>query len=177
MRILMSTTLKTATISPIPTKVLLTVVIAALFTMGCSRQEGTVPVYASAALPECTIATRLTGNDIVVKVTVANHSQSPYRLLEWNLPKNGEMTTALFQVTRDGAVVEYKGRMVKRQVNGDSYITISPGGTLSAEVPLRQGYDVQAPGQYAITYKAFNQRSDSSSLDTLTSNTAMVAKQ
>jgi len=175
MRTIMNTIPKTA-IPSRTRKMLLSVLVAVLFPVGCDRQKGTVPVYASAALPECAITAHEAGGDIQVNVTIANHSQAPYELLQWNLPKNGEMTSALFQVTRNGSAVEYKGRMVKRAVTGDSYVQLPPGRSISVELGLRQAYDIQSPGEYGITYKAFNQRSGSSGLDTLVSNTVTVAK-
>ena len=155
---------------------LLTSLVMALFTVGCSRQDETVPVDASALLPECTIAASEAGSDIVVKVTVANHSQSQYRLLEWNLPKNGELTTALFEITWNGSAVEYRGRMVKREVTAASYTVLASAHSLRAEMSLLQAYAVSSPGRYSITYKAFNQRNDSSGIDTLISNTVTLVK-
>jgi hypothetical protein len=171
----MNTMLKTAILS-LTLKQLLSAVALVLLTTSCNPAEERVSVYASISFPECTIVARQDGSDILVRITVANHSQSPYRLLEWNLPKNGAMTSALFQVTHDGSVVEYRGRTVKRAVTRDRYIQLAPGRSLSAEIGLSQAYDVQSPGNYAITYKAFNQRDDGTGLDTLTSNTVTIVK-
>src|SRR5579884_4066678 len=156
MRIIMNTTLKIVILSLIRRRLLIAFVLSVV-TTACNRQEGEVRVYASNASPECTIMAREDGSDILVKVTVANHSQSPYRLLEWNLPKNGAMTGPLFEVTRDGSVVEYRGRVVKRAVTDSSYIQVASGKSLTVEIGLAQAYDVRPPGKYAITYKAFNQ--------------------
>ncbi len=175
MRTIMNTMPKTAILSR-TRRALLSVLAVALFPVGCDRQKGTVPVYASAVLPECTISAREADSNIRVKVTIANHSPSAYELLEWILPKNGELTGALFQVPRNGSVVEYKGRMVKRAVTDHSYIELPPGKSLSVEMALGQAYDVQGPGEYGITYKAYNQRDHSSVLDTLISNTVTLTK-
>jgi hypothetical protein len=157
-------------------KWILKATVVALAILGCGCTEGTVPIYASAVPPESTIMAREVGSDIVVRITIANHSHVPFRLLQWNLPKNGKMTTVLFEVTLNGKTVEYRGPMAKRSIMPDDYVVIAPGKSLSAEVGLLQAYDVRSGGDYAITYKGFNQRSDSSGIDVLTSNTVTVVK-
>jgi hypothetical protein len=153
-----------------------TSLIVVLLATGWSRQEPTTPVYPSAGVPECSISARPAGADIVVTVTMWNHSQSAYRLLEWNLPQDGKMTSPLFEVTRDGTVLEYRGPMVKRAVTAESYLSIPPGRSLSTEIALRNDYDVQGGGKYAITYQSFNQRIDLSGIDTLKSNAVAIVK-
>lgn len=175
MRTTMNTMRKTVTHWQIHNR-LLAMMALALVTASCNRGEGTVPVHASATLPECTITARQSGTDVLVTVTVANHSPTAYPLLLWNLPKDGELTSVLFEVRRDGGAIEYRGRMVKRAVSSDSYVWIPSGRSMSTDVLLLQGYDVSRPGQYSITYRASNQRPDSSEIDTLSSNSVVVSK-
>jgi hypothetical protein len=153
--------------------------LAGLLVVFCSvaggHQKEMDALHAS-ALVECTIEARPAGSDVVVKVTIANHSRSPYRLLEWNLPKSGEMTSALFRIARDGSAVEYRGRVVKRVVTPRDYFSVPAGKSFSAYVGLLQAYDVQRAGEYKITYELLTQRNDLSGMETLTSNTVTLVK-
>jgi hypothetical protein len=144
-----------------------------LFLCNCGRKAESVPVDSS-NLPECALIARQSGRDIVAQVTIANRTSSPFPLLSWNLPRDGRLTAPLFQIIRDGSPVVYTGIAIKRQVTADSYISIPPGKALSVDIRLLQGYDVKSPGQYSITYRAFNQRPDSSAVDALVSNTVNV---
>ncbi|MBZ5523396.1 MAG: hypothetical protein LAP21_14260 [Acidobacteriia bacterium] len=103
---------------------------------------------------------RSTGTDILVKVIMINHGPGTFRLLRWNLPQDGHLTSALFEVTRDGHPVEYHGRMVKRRVTPADYISMEPGKEYSATLSLSQAYDVTPPGQYKVRYSVYNQSAE-----------------
>jgi hypothetical protein len=145
--------------------------------MGCRYRESTVTVDASAEVPQCTIAARTSGNDILVDVTIANHTSRPSQVLRWNLPKDGRMTTALFQVSRDGVPVEYRGIMIKRAVRPEDYVPLPAGKALTVTVPLLQGYDVRPSGSYTIKYGTHNPRLGTTSLDYFASDPVTTIKQ
>jgi hypothetical protein len=143
---------------------------------GCGYQESMVALDPSAVLPECTVQPRQSMQDIIVRVTIANHTQRSFQLMSWNLPKSGRMTTDLFQVTRDGVPVQYTGIMMKREVTRSDYVSIPPGKAFSADIPLQQGYDVRPSGNYTIVYSAFNSQFDSPGVKNLVSMPATLTK-
>ena len=143
---------------------------------GCKYHESTVAVTASAVMPQCTIAAHSSGDDILVEVTIANHTSRPSQVLRWNLPSDGRMTTALFQVTRNGVPVEYRGIMVKRAVRPEDYILLPAGKALTATVPLLQAYDVRPNGSYTIKYSTYNPRLGTSTLDNYASDPVAIIK-
>ena len=157
-----------------------TIVPAFLFALAvmfaCGYRQSSVPIDASSKLPECTVAARASGNDIVVHVIVANHTTRPYRLLYWNLPKSGKMTSVLFQITRNGTPVEYRGIMMKREDRPTDFISIPPGRSFGTDIPLLAGYDVRPSGKYVIAYAAYNPSADSMGLDKLISEPITLIK-
>jgi hypothetical protein len=66
--------------------------------------------------------------------------------------------------------------MIKQVVTKDSYVTIDPGKSLTTDIPLSNGYDIRAPGEYGITYSALNQHIKLDRIDTLKSNTVMLQR-
>ncbi len=98
-----------------------------------------------------------TPDDIVVHVTLVNHGPGIFRLLRWNLPEDGRLTSDLFEVSRDGKQVRYRGKMVKRSVTSESYLTLLPGKECDFRISLAQEYDVAPTGQYKAPYHAWNQ--------------------
>lgn len=137
------------------------IIVSVLLSMffGCSSyQQSAWPVAPDKATPACSITARQSDGDILVRITIANGTRSDLPLLKWNLPLDGRLTTDLFAVTRNGTKIPYKGPMVKRRVTAESYITIASGKAFSKEVSLQQGYDVSAPGEYEIQYRAHNQQ-------------------
>ena len=126
--------------------------------------------------PEVTISATVKSSDIQVKVTIVNRGSSPFSLLTWNLPDDGRLTTNLFQVQRDGQVVEYKGLMVKREVTAADFIELRPGREYRANIRLAQGYEISPKGHYSIQYKAWNQSLAGDVVIPLASNLVTVEK-
>jgi peptidyl-Lys metalloendopeptidase len=117
----------------------------------------------------CTVTARRAAGDIVVTLTLANRSQSPFGVLRWNLPRDGKLTAPLFVVARGGLEVPYKGPVVKRAIDAASYETLAPGASATVQIGLEQAYDVDSPGTYTIVYRAPNQRGATSDVEWLTS--------
>jgi len=120
--------------------------------------------------PEMAISARSRGDDILVEVIAVNKGTAPVHLLKWNLPDDGNLTTNLFEIRRDGQTVEYGGPMIKRSVGSGDYIDLKPGREYKAIVGLAQGYEVSSGGHYAIQYKAWNQTLDGKEVIELESN-------
>lgn len=125
---------------------------------GCSRDSHVVAFITTKTHPEITLAViQNNEDDIVLRMTMVNRDEKAFPLLRWNLPEDGELTNALFEVTRNGAPVPYRGKMVKRSVSDQDYLQIKPGEQRSATIALAQGYDVKPRGRYTIQYRAWNQ--------------------
>jgi hypothetical protein len=61
----------------------------------------------------------------------------------------------MFDVTRDGASVDYHGPMLKRGApRKESYVVLKPGERRQATIDLTDGWDVDAPGSYTVEYAA-----------------------
>ena len=92
-------------------------------------------------------------DDVVVKVTMTNTSDTPQYVLKWLTPFQG-LDTPLFDVTRDGEAVPYVGPVIKRGAPKKSdYFVIKPGATHTVKVELSALYDMSVTGDYKISYK------------------------
>jgi hypothetical protein len=99
-------------------------------------------------------------SDIVVRVTMINRGPGAFRLLRWNLPADGDLTNSLFEITRNGKPLGYRGRMVKRRVTAADYIRMEPDKPYSAEISLAQAYETGPRGRYKVRYSAYNQTAE-----------------
>jgi peptidyl-Lys metalloendopeptidase len=93
-------------------------------------------------------------DDVVVNVTFVNTSSQPQQILKWNTPFAGQMTQPLFEVTRDGHPVTYRGAIYKRVVpKAADYYVLQPGQSYSAKVELSALYDMNVTGDYQVRYR------------------------
>jgi hypothetical protein len=146
---------------------------------GCSRPGTTDnPSYSAAgALPPLVrVSVENKSRDLLVLVVMRNSGPSSFPLLKWNLPDDGNLTTNLFEVRRDGQRVEYRGLMVKRAVTNRDYMLLRPGQDYAARIGSAQGYDIGPKGHYTIQFRASNQSLDGSSVVELTSKVSEVDK-
>jgi peptidyl-Lys metalloendopeptidase len=91
-------------------------------------------------------------DDVVVKVTFTNTSDSPQYVLKSHTPFD-EIEAPLFEVTRDGQKVRYLGAIAKRGApTAADYFLLKPGASYSAKVELSALYDMGTTGDYAIRY-------------------------
>src|SRR5438105_3488899 len=107
---------------------------------GCGYKKGVTEIVPGQSAPQIDISGRSTSSGIVVTLTASNRSKSAYQLLEWNLPKHGELTTDLFRVNRGISQIQYTGLMYKRAVDDSSYVMIPPGTSMTVEIDLGQFY-------------------------------------
>jgi peptidyl-Lys metalloendopeptidase len=100
------------------------------------------------------VKTRLgKADDVLVKVTVTNHGSSPELVLKWQTPFGGEVEEPLFDVTRDGAPVRYRGPHYKRPApTRADYYLLKPGRSYSTRVELSSVYDMSVSGDYQVSY-------------------------
>ena len=89
-----------------------------------------------------------------VEVIVTNTGRTTVRLPKWQLPTEF-VDSNVFRVSRDGAPLEFEGRMIKRAVpTAADFAVIRPGRALRTVVDLSQAYDFRKAGTYTITYAA-----------------------
>ena len=109
---------------------------------------------ASDVVVKLTTATRSLGarDDVQVTVTLTNVSDHAVSLLRYHTVLDG-IRENLFTVTRDGAPVQYLGRVYKRaEPQASDYISLSAGESISRTVSLAAAYDFSATGRYSVSH-------------------------
>lgn len=92
------------------------------------------------------------GEPIIINFELTNHTAGSLSVLSWGTPLETEFTREIFKVTRKGAAVKYIGRKVKRGSPQDSdFVTLLPGESIQEKVDLREGYQIDALGEYLIS--------------------------
>ena len=92
------------------------------------------------------------GEPVNLRFELHNSTDGPFYVLTWYTPLEG-MAGEIFQVTRDGEKLPYQGMLAKRDdPTREEYVAIEPGETASAQVDLRAGYDLSAPGSYQVQF-------------------------
>jgi hypothetical protein len=92
------------------------------------------------------------GSPVSLRFELHNQADQPVYVLSWYTPLEG-IAGDIFLVTRDGEELSYQGMMVKRgDPDEESYISIEPGKSASAEVELTTGYDLSVPGSYQVQF-------------------------
>ncbi len=90
--------------------------------------------------------------DVAVNVHVTNNGRSAVRVPKWQMPSNNHEGPN-FHVTRDGTLVEYVGRIVKRGAPTEKdFETIPAGATVSYQVELTGAYDLSQNGRYSVEF-------------------------
>jgi hypothetical protein len=91
------------------------------------------------------------GEPIVLGVEIENRGSRPVRFLQWGTPLEEAFTADYLTVERDGEVLPYDGKLVKRTDPGvNDYRTIGPGEKLETTVEVSAAYPVEAPGDYTV---------------------------
>ncbi|HEX8736602.1 MAG TPA: M35 family metallo-endopeptidase [Pyrinomonadaceae bacterium] len=89
---------------------------------------------------------------VTVSVTISNPSKGALRLLKWYTPFE-DVEEPLFEVTRDGAAVEYIGAHYKRpQPEENDFIILKTGESFTRSVNLADYYDLSVSGSYLVSY-------------------------
>lgn len=93
------------------------------------------------------------GDPIDVTFSIRNSGSTPYQVLAWDLPLDGEVTDFL-ALERNGERVRFDGRHVKRGEPVESdYVLLEPDETIVQTVDISESYPIQAPGTYKATLK------------------------
>jgi len=94
------------------------------------------------------------GEGAEVTVTLTNTASHAVRLLRWQTPVDG-VKAPLFEVTRDGEIVDYTGRIYKRAApTANDYLTLRPGESITSTVDLSDAYDFPTSGNYEFTFRS-----------------------
>jgi len=93
-----------------------------------------------------------TSDAVMVNVTISNNGKNSAKILKWYTPAE-EVEEAIFNVTRDGASVDYVGAHYKRPApTGQDYVSLKSGESLTRSVDLGLYYDLSASGVYELEY-------------------------
>lgn len=91
---------------------------------------------------------------VVVTMTLTNNAAHPIKLLGWYAPDE-ELEENLFEVSLDGANVEYTGPHYKRPAPAESdFVTLPGGKSISRVVDITDFYDLSKTGDYQVKYAA-----------------------
>jgi len=92
------------------------------------------------------------GERVEMTFKLTNQGTAPLWVLRWNTPLEG-LVGDCFEISHDGDVVYFQGRMVKRGMpEAAEYVLIPPGESREGQVDLRAAYKVEAPGSYQLRF-------------------------
>jgi hypothetical protein len=95
------------------------------------------------------------GDPIVITFEVQNTSAETYQLLNWGTPLEGQFTADCFTVERDGEIIPYDGKFVKRgDPHSEAYVVIQPGEVLTEAIDISDAYAIDQVGDYTVTLNA-----------------------
>jgi len=98
-------------------------------------------------------ATYRLGDAIELTFSIRNSGTTPYQVLAWETPLEDEVTDFL-TIERDGRVLRYDGRHVKRGDPTDQdYVVLGANETLDRSVDISRSYPIDTPGVYSATLK------------------------
>jgi peptidyl-Lys metalloendopeptidase len=107
---------------------------------------------------------------VVVKMTLANDSDHPVRILSWYAPSE-ELEENLFSVTRGAEEVKFVGPHYKRPAPvSDDFMTLAAGKSITREVDVTELYDFTKSADYKIQYDFSFLRTGAKESVTLSSN-------
>jgi hypothetical protein len=94
----------------------------------------------------------LIGEEVNLKFTLINPTDTPIYILEWYTPLEG-IAGEIFQVSLEGQEIPYEGMLVFRgDPTPDSYILLNPGEATSAVVDLATSFNFSKAGVYKIEF-------------------------
>ncbi|MCD0257277.1 protease [Xanthomonas melonis] len=89
-----------------------------------------------------------------IAVTVTNNGSQVARVPTYQLPLKS-LDNGILEVSREGAPVNFTGRLVKRGLPKAADFTIlQPGQSIKAEVDLASAYDLSTSGNYTIQVRS-----------------------
>lgn len=93
------------------------------------------------------------GEPVKIQFILENKSDKPLFFLKWYTPFEG-FNSDMFRIIRNGAEIQYEGRMVKRGNPGfEDYLMIKAESSAEASVELSLVYNMKEPGEYRIEFR------------------------
>ena len=93
-------------------------------------------------------------SDIKIIFTITNNSDKKYNFCYWQTPLEKSFTSSFFEITLEGRIIKYSGKMIKRvSPQKTDYLSLKPKQSISEKISLREGYDIDKKGKYKITFK------------------------
>ena len=98
------------------------------------------------------------GAPVEMTFTVYNPTDTIKTFCKWHTPFEPLMSKYLTVKDANGQEADYKGAMAKRIMPppADSYLKVNAKDSLSANVDVLKGYNIQNAGKYVITYEGQN---------------------
>lgn len=94
------------------------------------------------------------GEQVMIKVTYHNVTSQTIKILAWDTALSGRVDEDFLTIQHDGYVLPYSGRHYKRRPpTAADYVSINPGGNVSAVIDLSTGYTLSYRGDYLIAPK------------------------
>jgi hypothetical protein len=94
------------------------------------------------------------GETISLEFTVKNNSSEPFRFCFWQCPLEGKFTSNFLSVQLHDKPVSYKGILLKRTAPKEQhYLELKPGDSRTTTIDLKDGYKIEEPGEYRISFK------------------------
>ncbi len=95
------------------------------------------------------------GDPVLITFAIENTTNETYQLLVWGTPLETPLTGDCLTVQRDGEVIPYDGKLVKRgDPHSESYVLIGPNARLESTVDISEAYAIDQVGDYTLTLNA-----------------------
>lgn len=96
--------------------------------------------------------TYILGHSVTIDFALTNHSSSELSILKWYTPLEG-INGRIFEVTCDGNVIPYQGRLVKRgNPSLGDYLELKPGESVHAQFDLSRFYSLPICSQLNLVF-------------------------
>ncbi len=115
----------------------------------------TAPLFAGPISTEITTANPFlkASDNVELTFTMTNDSDQAVRVLRWQTPFDG-IEGNLFEVSRNGDLVPYLGRVYKRGTPGpEHFMLLQPGESVATGVELSAFYNMRFTGEYTIRFR------------------------
>jgi hypothetical protein len=101
-------------------------------------------------------ATVKAGQPVMLKFTVYNKSGKELQFCKWHTPFEGFMSSFLDIQSSNNTEVLYRGVMAKRIMPppAEAYIKVPAGKSVSVDIDLLKGYNLDTPASYKAVYQA-----------------------
>ncbi len=94
------------------------------------------------------------GDEVVLSFSVQNNTASDFEFCYWHTPLEKEFTANFLEITHNGKVLPYRGKMVKRRPpTKKDMIRLRPTEAIAQKISVNEGYSLNKEGTYKIQFK------------------------